>query len=153
LPGNGEITGGRVQLKGRDLLGLGDEEMRGVRGRELSMIFQDPMSSLNPTFTIGAQMIDAQRAHLGRGQVSRSMLRRRTIKALAEVGIPDAGERIDAYPHEFSGGMRQRIMIAIALLLEPDLLIADEPTSALDVTLEAQILELLRALRQERGTA
>jgi peptide/nickel transport system ATP-binding protein len=153
LPGNGEISGGRVQLKGRDLLGLGDEEMRGVRGRELAMIFQDPMSSLNPTFTIGAQMIDAQKAHLSRGQASRSTLRRRSIKALTEVGIPDAGERVDAYPHQFSGGMRQRVMIATALLLEPDLLIADEPTSALDVTLEAQILELLRALRQERGTA
>ncbi len=153
LPGNGEISAGRVRLKGRDLLGLSDEEMRAVRGKELAMIFQDPVSSLNPTFTIGTQMIDAQKAHLGRGQASRSALRRMSIKALTDVGIPDAGERLDTYPHEFSGGMRQRIMIATALLLEPDLLIADEPTSALDVTLEAQILELLRTLRQERGTA
>jgi oligopeptide/dipeptide ABC transporter ATP-binding protein len=153
LPGNGEISGGRVLLNGRDLLGLGDEEMRAVRGSELAMIFQDPMTSLNPTFTIGAQMIDAQKAHLSRGQASRSTLRRRSIEALTQVGIPDADERIDDYPHEFSGGMRQRIMIATALLLEPDLLIADEPTSALDVTLEAQILELLRQLRRERGTA
>jgi len=151
LPPNGEITRGSIRFGERELLSLGPEEMRRLRGPEIAMIFQDPLTSLNPTFTIGAQLVDAQRAHAGRAP--RRSLRRRAIEMLEQVGIPDASERIGTYPHQFSGGMRQRIMIAMALLLEPKLLIADEPTSALDVTLEAQILELLRRLRHERGTA
>ena len=121
--------------------------MREVRGREIAMIFQDPLTSLNPVFTIGRQMLDVQRAH--RRDASRADLRKRAIELLGDVGIPDAALRLGDYPHQFSGGMRQRIMIAMALLLEPALLIADEPTSALDVTLEAQIVELLRRLRDE----
>ena len=116
------------------------------------MIFQDPLSSLNPTFTIGAQMTDVLRAHR-RERANERTMRERAIAMLERVGIPDAAKRLDDYPHQFSGGMRQRIMIAMALMLEPALLIADEVTSALDVTLEAQILELLRELRDERGTA
>ena len=114
------------------------------------MIFQDPLTSLNPTFTVGRQLVDVQRAHM---KAPRGTLRRRALELLEQVGIPDAAERLDDYPHQFSGGMRQRIMIAMALLLEPALLIADEPTSALDVTLEAQIVELLRRLRDSHGTA
>jgi len=151
LPANGEITGGRVRFKGRELLALSAEEMRRLRGSELAMIFQDPLTSLNPTFTVGTQMLDVQLAHRRRGE--RGELRRRAAEMLGQVGIPDVAERLDDYPHQFSGGMRQRIMIGMALLLEPALLIADEPTSALDVTLEAQILELVRRLREEHGTA
>jgi peptide/nickel transport system ATP-binding protein len=151
LPPNGEISRGSVALRGRDLSSLSSDEMRDVRGREIAMIFQDPLTSLNPVFTIGRQMLDVQRAH--RKGASRSELRSRTIELLGDVGIPDAAQRLDDYPHQFSGGMRQRIMIAMALLLEPALLIADEPTSALDVTLEAQIVELLRRLRESHGTA
>jgi peptide/nickel transport system ATP-binding protein len=150
LPPNGEIRGGRVVFRDRDLRKLSAEELRELRGREIAMIFQDPLTSLNPTFTVGRQMIDVQRAHL---KSDRATLRRRALELLEQVGIPDAAERLDDYPHQFSGGMRQRIMIAMALLLEPALLIADEPTSALDVTLEAQIVELLRRLRDSHGTA
>ena len=150
LAGNAEVDGGRVLFEGRDLLALSEDEMRDMRGRSLAMIFQDPMTTLNPTFTVGQQLVDAQRAHRSG---SRAAQRRRAIEALAEVGLPDAAERIVDYPHQFSGGQRQRIMIATALLLEPALLIADEPTSALDVTLEAKILELLRRLRRDHGTA
>jgi oligopeptide/dipeptide ABC transporter ATP-binding protein len=153
LPPNGEITSGRILLRNRDLLSLSAEEMRRLRGSELVMIFQDPLTSLNPTFTIGTQMLDVQRAHIRRGEASSDALRRRAMEMLEQVGIPDVAERIGDYPHQFSGGMRQRIMIAMALTLEPALLIADEPTSALDVTLEAQILELLRRLRTTFGTA
>jgi oligopeptide/dipeptide ABC transporter ATP-binding protein len=153
LPPNGEITSGRILLNGRDLLGLSAEEMRQLRGSELVMIFQDPLTSLNPTFTIGTQMLDVQRAHMPRGAANADALRRRAMEMLEQVGIPDVSDRIRDYPHQFSGGMRQRIMIATALMLEPALLIADEPTSALDVTLEAQILELLRRLRTTFGTA
>jgi oligopeptide/dipeptide ABC transporter ATP-binding protein len=153
LPPNGEITSGRILLNGRDLLGLSAEEMRQLRGSEVVMIFQDPLTSLNPTFTIGTQMLDVQRAHMPRGRTNADALRRRAMEMLEQVGIPDVSDRIGDYPHQFSGGMRQRIMIATALMLEPALLIADEPTSALDVTLEAQILELLRRLRTTFGTA
>jgi oligopeptide/dipeptide ABC transporter ATP-binding protein len=154
LPANGEITAGRVDLNGRNLLELSASELRKVRGGEMAMIFQDPLTSLNPTFRIGRQLVDAQLAHAqGRRRMRDRELRRRTIAMLSQVGIPDAEERLGYYPHQFSGGMRQRIMIAMALLLEPSLLIADEPTSALDVTLEAQIVELLERLRRERGTA
>jgi oligopeptide/dipeptide ABC transporter ATP-binding protein len=153
LAANGEITGGRIELGGRDMRSLGEQELRRLRGPEIGMIFQDPLTSLNPTFTIGTQLVDAQHAHrTGRGR-DRGAMRRRAVEMLEQVGIPDAGERIDDFPHQFSGGMRQRIMIAMALMLEPALLIADEATSALDVTLEAQIVELLRQLRDERGTA
>jgi len=152
LPPNGEITSGSVRLGGREVLTLSDEQMRDLRGRDVAMIFQDPLTSLNPTFTIGTQLVDAQKAHRGRRAGERE-LRRRAIDLLEQVGIPDPEDRIDDFPHQFSGGMRQRIMIAMALLLEPGLLIADEATSALDVTLEAQILELLKRLRREHGTA
>jgi oligopeptide/dipeptide ABC transporter ATP-binding protein len=153
LPPNGEITAGSIHLKGRDLLQLSAEEMRRLRGSELVMIFQDPLTSLNPTFTIETQMIDVQRAHQARAGSGGEALRLRAIELLEQVGIPDVTERLGDYPHQFSGGMRQRIMIATALMLEPALLIADEPTSALDVTLEAQIVELLRRLRETHGTA
>jgi oligopeptide/dipeptide ABC transporter ATP-binding protein len=152
LPPNGEITGGQVLFRGSDLLRFREEEMRELRGRELAMIFQDPLTSLNPTFTIGTQMIDVEKAHL-RGRSDGDALRTRALEMLEQVGLPDVADRIGDYPHQFSGGMRQRIMIAMALMLEPALLIADEATSALDVTLEAQILELLRRLRETHGTA
>jgi oligopeptide/dipeptide ABC transporter ATP-binding protein len=155
LPPNGAITGGHIAFRGRDLSTLGPRELREVRGKEIAMIFQDPLTSLNPTFRIGTQLIDAQKAHAPRGgrRGRDTEYRRRAVELLSHVGIPDADERFDRFPHEFSGGMRQRIMVAMALQLEPGLLIADEPTSALDVTLEAQIVELLRRLRQEHGTA
>ena len=152
LPPNGEIVGGRVMFEGRDLAGLSSGELREVRGSGIATVFQDPLTSLNPTFTVGQQMIDAQRAHR-EGRASKQTLRGHAIDALTRVGIPDAARRIDNHPHEFSGGMRQRIMIAIALLHEPQLLIADEATSALDVTLEAQILKLLKEINASHGTA
>jgi peptide/nickel transport system ATP-binding protein len=153
LPPNGETTAGSIRLRGQDLLSLDAEALRQHRGREIGMIFQDPLTSLNPTFSIGSQLIDAQKAHGTRRWGSGADLRRRAIELLELTGIPDPAHRIDDYPHQFSGGMRQRIMIAMALLLEPAVLIADEATSALDVTLEAQILELLKRLRRERNTA
>ena len=150
LPQNGEIAGGRLLFRGRDIAALDREELRRIRGSQVAMIFQDPLTSLNPTLTVGAQLLDALRAH-GRGAAKDR--RGRIVAMLERVGIPDAADRVGRYPHELSGGMRQRIMIAMALLLEPALLVADEPTSALDVTLQMQILELLRALRRDRGTA
>jgi peptide/nickel transport system ATP-binding protein len=150
LPPNGEIRGGRIVYDGRDVLALREEERRRLRGSGMAMIFQDPLTSLNPTFSIGTQLVDVQRAHR-RGE--RRELRQRAAAMLEQVGIPDAASRLNDFPHEFSGGMRQRIMIAMALLLEPAIIVADEATSALDVTLEAQILALLRRLRDERGTA
>ena len=152
LPPNGEVVGGRVMFAGRDLARLSAGELRSVRGSGIATVFQDPLTSLNPTFTVGQQMIDAIRAHQEGGAGKRA-LRGQAIDALTRVGIPDAAQRIDSHPHEFSGGMRQRIMIAIALLHEPKLLVADEATSALDVTLEAQILKLLKEINATHGTA
>jgi oligopeptide/dipeptide ABC transporter ATP-binding protein len=148
LPPNGEIIAGQMRFNGRDLRTMSGDALRELRGREITMIFQDPTTSLNPVFTVGAQMMDIQLAHPDPEHPDRDALRRRSIEMLEQVGIPDATERIDHYPHQFSGGMRQRIMIAMALLSRPALLVADEPTSSLDVTLEAQILELIKELRQ-----
>ena len=153
LAANGEISGGRILLGDRDIARLSDRELREIRGQEIAMIFQDPLTSLNPTFRVGTQLVAAQRAHRSNGEASTAALRQRAIEMLTTVGLPDAHERIDYYPHQFSGGMRQRIMIAMALLLQPELLIADAATSALDVTLQAQILELFRELRREQGTS
>ncbi len=153
LPPNGAMTGGKVLFGGQDLRRLSQEDMRQLRGKAMSMIFQDPMTSLNPVFSVEQQMVDALRAHgAGNGHAGQTW-RERAVKMLERVGIPDAARQIQAYPHQFSGGMRQRIMIAMALLSNPALLIADEPTSALDVTLEAQIIDLIRGLRDELGTA
>lgn len=151
LPPNGEITRGSIVLRGQDLCRLNEEDMRRLRGTAISMIFQDPMTCLNPVFSIETQLLDVLRAH--HGGVRWAELRERALAMLERVGIADAHQRIKEYPHQFSGGMRQRIMIAAALLSNPALLIADEPTSALDVTLEAQILDLIRQLRAELGTA
>ncbi|GAA1846715.1 ABC transporter ATP-binding protein [Agromyces salentinus] len=148
LPRGGTATGS-IRLNGHELLGRSDREMRRVRGDKVAMVFQDPLSSLNPYYTVGLQIEEAYRAHNGG---SRRDARRVTIEALERVRIADASRRVDHYPHQFSGGMRQRIMIAMALCLEPDLLIADEPTTALDVTVQAQILELLADLQRETGT-
>jgi oligopeptide/dipeptide ABC transporter ATP-binding protein len=153
LPPNGEVTRGSIWLKGKDLAAMRPSELRSIRGPEVAMIFQDPLTSLNPTFRIGTQLIDAQKAHLPRGRRNDRELRERAVAMLEQVGIPDARERFNQFPHQFSGGMRQRIMIAMAILLEPALLIADEATTALDVTLEAQILVLLKRLRRDHGTS
>jgi peptide/nickel transport system ATP-binding protein len=151
VPPPGRIAAGRIMFDGRNLAELQAEEMRAIRGRRIAMIFQEPMTSLNPAFTIGAQIVEAMRAH-DRAASSRS-LRVRAIAALDRVRIPAAARRFDEYPHQMSGGMRQRVMIAMALSCEPDLLIADEPTTALDVTVQAQILDLLRTLQQQTGMA
>jgi oligopeptide/dipeptide ABC transporter ATP-binding protein len=146
----GRVTGGRVLFKGRDLIGLPDAELRKIRGREIAMIFQDPMTSLNPVLTIGRQIREALETHFG---MDKDAANARVAELLDQVGIPSANMRLKDYPHQFSGGMRQRAMIAMALACEPKLLIADEPTTALDVTIQAQILELLRSLVAERDTA
>ena len=154
LPPNGEISGGQILFQGQDLCQLDHEALRQLRGSDMAMVFQDAMTSLNPVFTIEQQMVDAQRARLaGNSHKKPKELQQRAVDMLERVGIPDPAQRIKEYPHQFSGGMRQRIMIAMALLSIPDLLVADEPTSALDVTLEAQILELISQLRAELGTA
>jgi len=154
LPPNGEITAGQIMLRGQDLRQLDQERMRQLRGQGMAMIFQDAMTSLNPVFSVEQQMVDALRAHQSDGgRQGRKALRERAVEMLDRVGIPDAARQIKEYPHQFSGGMRQRIMIATALLSNPSLLVADEPTSALDVTLEAQIIDLIRGLRDELGTA
>ena len=141
---------GSIRLDGRELVGASERELRGIRGAEIAMIFQDPMASLNPVMRIGWQLEEAARLH---GRVPRAELRARAIEALATVGIPSPEERLRAYPHELSGGMRQRVMIAMALINRPRVLIADEPTTALDVTTQAQILELMRDLRREVDAA
>jgi peptide/nickel transport system ATP-binding protein/oligopeptide transport system ATP-binding protein len=142
---------GSVKLDGEELLSAGETEMRRLRGERVGMVFQDPMTSFNPVYRLGAQIVEAIRAH--RPETSKQEARARAIELFASVGIPDAERRVDAYPHEFSGGMRQRAMIAMALALEPEVLIADEPTTALDVTIQAQILRLLEDLNRERRLA
>ncbi|HEY8486752.1 MAG TPA: ABC transporter ATP-binding protein [Limnochordales bacterium] len=146
----GRIVGGQILFEGRDLLRLREPEMRRIRGNEIAMIFQEPMTSLNPVFTVGDQIMEAIVLHQ---RVSRSEARRRAIEMLRLVGIPSPERRVDDYPHQMSGGMRQRVMIAMALACHPKLLIADEPTTALDVTIQAQILDLMARLQQELGTA
>lgn len=144
------VSAGEIWLNGNRIDQLGNEEMRRLRGKEIGMIFQDPLTSLNPLLTIGDQLTETMRTHL---PIGRREAQKRAVAALEEVGIPGAAERIDSYPHEFSGGMRQRVVIALALCAEPSLVIADEPTTALDVSVQAQIISLLKRLCRERGTA
>ena len=146
----GRIEGGEVIYKGRDLLQITEEQMRGVRGREIGMVFQEPMTSLNPVLTIGRQLTEGLEIHM---QMNPAQARARAVELLGLVGIPDAARRLTQYPHHFSGGMRQRMMIAMALACNPALILADEPTTALDVTIQAQILELLNQLKAELGMA
>jgi oligopeptide transport system ATP-binding protein len=146
----GRIEGGEAIFDGRDLLSLPDEEMRAVRGKRIAMIFQDPMTSLNPFMRISRQLMEVTQLHLGH---SKKEAYDHAVQMLEIVGIPDARRRADGYPHEFSGGMRQRVMIAMALSCRPELLIADEPTTALDVTIQAQILELIQKLKRDTGTS
>ena len=150
LARNGRVTSGRAMFEGRDLLTLDDSELRGIRGREIAMIFQDPMTSLNPVLTVGRQIREVLETHFG---MKKEQATKRAGDLLERVGIPSADIRLKDYPHQFSGGMRQRAMIAMALACEPKLLIADEPTTALDVTIQAQILNLLRELVAEQNTA
>ena len=146
----GRVVDGRILFEGRDLLALSDREMRAVRGKSIAMIFQEPMTALNPVYTCGDQIMEPLRRHEG---LSRRDARTRAIEMLERVGIPAAAQRVDEYPHQMSGGMRQRVMIAMALACRPALLIADEPTTALDVTIQAQILDLLRQLQKDMGMA
>jgi len=151
VPAPGRIEpGSAIRLGSTDVLRLHGEDLRQVRGRRIGMIFQDPMTSLNPVFRIGDQITEGILAHF---RVARTQARERALQLLQEVGIPDAASRLRAYPHQLSGGMRQRVMIAIALAAEPEILVADEPTTALDVTVQAQILEVLDRLRASRGMA
>jgi peptide/nickel transport system ATP-binding protein len=146
----GRIAGGEIFLKGRRIDNLSAEAMRKVRGRHIGMVFQDPLTSLNPLYRVGDQIVETIRTHM---PLSDSQARERAIELLQEVGIQGARERIDSYPHEFSGGMRQRVVLALALCAQPELLIGDEPTTALDVSIQAQIIALLKRLCRERGTA
>jgi len=146
----GKIVSGQVVFNDSDLLALSNDAIRKIRGRRIAMIFQDPMTSLNPFMKISKQLMEMTELHLGH---TKAQARAHAIKMLETVGIPDARERADSYPHEFSGGMRQRVMIAMALSCEPELLIADEPTTALDVTIQAQILELIKKIKRETGTS
>src|SRR4051812_12438291 len=150
LPERSARLEGEVRYRGRDLTRLSQREMRRVRGSEIAMIFQDPMTSLNPVYPVGWQIAEQLRAH---EDLSAAAARDRAVELLRSVGIPDAEQRVDDYPHHFSGGMRQRVMIAIALSCRPRVLIADEPTTALDVTIQAQILDLIRTLRRETGSS
>ncbi len=144
----GRIVGGQVLFRGRDLLKLSESEMRRVRGNDIAMIFQEPMTALNPVYTVGNQIVEAVRLHQGLG---REAARARAIEMLERVGIPSPHARVDEYPHQMSGGMRQRVMIAMAMSCDPAILIADEPTTALDVTIQAQILDLIRDLQRDAG--
>jgi peptide/nickel transport system ATP-binding protein len=150
LPENARVTGGSITFDGQDLLRLSEAEMRAIRGARIAMIFQEPMTSLNPVFTIGSQVGEAIRLHQ---RTNRRETRMRTVEALRMVGIADPERRVNDYPHQLSGGMRQRVMIAMALACNPKLLIADEPTTALDVTIQAQILDLIRDLQSRLGLA
>jgi oligopeptide/dipeptide ABC transporter ATP-binding protein len=150
LPRAGRVVGGSAMYQGRDLTKLSDRALRSIRGKDISMIFQDPMTSLNPVLTVGRQVREALEAHL---DLDRKAANRKTVDLLDQVGIPSPKIRLRDYPHQFSGGMRQRAMIAMAIACEPKVIIADEPTTALDVTIQAQILELLRELVEDRGTA
>jgi len=145
----GKIVSGEIIFNGKDIIKMSDDQVRSIRGNDIAMIFQDPMTSLNPVLTINRQISEALQLHM---KMNKSQARTRTIELLHMVGIPNAEERIDQYPHQFSGGMRQRVMIAMALSCNPKLLIADEPTTALDVTIQAQILDLMRVLQVERDT-
>ncbi|WP_407308705.1 ABC transporter ATP-binding protein [Desulfosporosinus sp. SB140] len=146
----GKIKNGHIHFMGKDLVKISEKEMQNIRGKEISMIFQDPMTSLNPVLTVGRQMTEVLQRHEG---ISKQEALARSEKYLEMVGIPNAGRRLHQYPHEFSGGMRQRVMIAMSLLCNPKLLIADEPTTALDVTIQAQILELMRDLKEKINTS
>ncbi|MDP3508113.1 MAG: ABC transporter ATP-binding protein [Candidatus Melainabacteria bacterium] len=150
IPPPGKIVGGQIRLDGKNLLEFSEAQMRGVRGNRIALIPQDPMTSLNPVYTVGAQIMEAVELHQ---KVSKAEARKKAIAVLDRVRIPEARNRVDDYPHQFSGGMRQRVMIAMALACEPELLIADEPTTALDVTVQAQILDLLREIQKDQGTA
>jgi dipeptide transport system ATP-binding protein len=150
LPWTAKITADRLSFDGIDLLKLGDKERRGIVGRDMTMIFQEPLTSLNPCFTIGFQIVETLRFHL---KLTRRQARARAIEILRDVGIPAPDRRIDSFPHQLSGGMNQRVMIAMAIACRPKLLIADEPTTALDVTIQAQILDLLLKLQRETGMA
>jgi oligopeptide transport system ATP-binding protein len=146
----GKIVSGEILFGGQDILKLSREQVRRIRGKRISMIFQDPMTSLNPFMRISGQLMEITRLHLGH---SKKEAYEHAVKMIETVGLPDARARVDGYPHEFSGGMRQRVLIAMALSCSPELLIADEPTTALDVTIQAQILELIKKLKQETGTS
>ncbi len=146
----GRIESGEITYNDRDLLNITDEEMRTIRGREIAMVFQDPMTSLNPVLTIGRQLTEGLKLHLG---MNDSQSKQRAAEMLEMVGIPSAADRLSDYPHQFSGGMRQRVMIAMALSCNPSLLIADEPTTALDVTIQAQIVDLVKQLQSKLGMA
>ncbi|MBO9513438.1 MAG: ABC transporter ATP-binding protein [Variovorax sp.] len=146
----GRVAGGEIRLEGQRIDNLGHEALRHIRGRKIGAIFQDPLTSLNPLYTIGRQLMETIRAHL---PVSEAEARRRAIGLLEDTGIPGAAQRIDHYPHQFSGGMRQRVVIALALAAEPTLIVADEPTTALDVSIQAQIIQLLKGICKERGAA
>jgi oligopeptide/dipeptide ABC transporter ATP-binding protein len=150
VPPPGRNAGGKILLEGTNLLDLKESEMQKIRGNRIALIPQDPMTSLNPVYTVGEQIIEAIELH---HKSTRAQARTRAIEALERVRIPEASTRIDDYPHQFSGGMRQRVMIAMALSCEPELLIADEPTTALDVTVQAQILDLMREIQRERETS
>jgi oligopeptide transport system ATP-binding protein len=146
----GKIVQGQIMFKGEDIITMSDEEIRHIRGNEIAMIFQDPMTSLNPVLSINRQLGETLELHMG---MNKSQARRRAVELLEMVGIPEAEDRVNQYPHQFSGGMRQRVMIAMALSCNPSLLIADEPTTALDVTIQAQILDLMKTLQAEHNTA